>query len=175
MADEKPSEYRKRVLVPYIVDRLSRGAAEERGYAARVAKAMHISAAHVSSVKDGKRGISEDFVVAIAKFWGIDMDELRSLADRWQAHHDRTEDTSPAARLNRLIDEELRARSARGETFTAQQLSRAHSLAAKDGKFTRTDVRLALDRRDDENLTPTLDADLEAEHHRARGKRRRGG
>lgn len=169
----KPSERRDAVLKPYIAHRLREECdppvGEKRGRAAAIAEEIGFRPATVSAVKDEKRGISDDFVVAIAKHWRISLGELDRLADEHaaeQARRAETEDTSAQARLMRLIEQEAEERG----SLTADQLRRATSLAAFGGKITRADVRKAIDRKDD---GVPIDSDLEREHTVSRGKRKR--
>lgn len=167
VAYEKPSERLEFVLKPYIVQRMR--AEDRRGYAAEVARAVGVSRTHIHDVMKKGKGISEDFVHGIARFWKITPEELgrqaeKGLAERQRADND--EDTSPKARLMRLIEEEVRERG----SITSEQLSRAMSLAAFGGKITRADVQRAFDRTDE---SEAVDAELEREHTASRGKPKR--
>jgi len=166
---DKPSERLQFVLRPYIAWRLRKEIRENtRGYAARVAEAIDREPATISAIKDEKRGLSEDIVHELAGYWRITVDELNRLADAYVAQQqgESEEETSPKARLFRLIREEVGRRT----QVTKEQLERAFSLEAYGGKITQADVRRAFDRKDDE---PAVDADYEREHTAKRGKRRR--
>lgn len=169
VAYEKPSERLEHVLRPYVVWRLRKEIdAGGHGHAAKVARAIGFTPAQVSAVKDEKRGISDDFAHALAKYWSISVDELNRLADAHVAQRraEDEQDMTPQARLFRMIQEEVASRT----SVTKEQLERAFSLAAVGGKITRGDVRRAFDRTDEQK---PIDAELEHEHAAKRGKRKR--
>jgi hypothetical protein len=168
----KPSERLEFVLKPYIVERLRKDSAEYgRGFPAHAGRIVGVTRTHMHDVIKKGKGISEDFVHGVARLWHISPEQLGKLADEAAARTTMGEaDTSPAARLIRMVDEEIAERLARGERPTVEQMRSALSLAASSGTITRSDVRRAFDRKDD---TESIDSELEHEHTGKRGGKRR--
>jgi transcriptional regulator with XRE-family HTH domain len=52
----------------------------DRVSVASIAEATGASAAHVSNVKNGKAGIGKHFEEALARYWGMSVEELRRVA-----------------------------------------------------------------------------------------------
>jgi len=89
------------VVAAYIADRLLRET-QERGAKAAIARAIGFTRAHVSSVAHGQAGVGEDFVDAIAKYWGTSYDALQREAEAW-AERDAVPPSAGASR-GRLRD-----------------------------------------------------------------------
>lgn len=84
---EKPSVWRKRVLTPYVADRLKRAHDEQpnrgHGYWQEVADATGLTRTHVSTVANGKKNVGEDFALALAGYWKVDLKTLTREANEW--------------------------------------------------------------------------------------------
>lgn len=79
VADMEPPPTEKELIRKYIVARLTREN-NGRGFQAKLAKATGFTTAHISNVLSKGASIGDDFKRAMAKYWGISVDQLEAEA-----------------------------------------------------------------------------------------------
>lgn len=87
---ERESERRKRILTPYVADRLKHEEKKYgRGFVAHVARATDFTPSAISTAKEGNRNVGADLGPALATFWGFkSVDDLLRAAEAWAKAND---------------------------------------------------------------------------------------
>lgn len=89
---------RKQIVGSYVRQRL-RDECKVRGVAAKIAREIGFSSAHLANIQKEDRGIGDDFAEAIAKYWGMTQAQLVEVAVAWASEQDSPAPSSKGAVL----------------------------------------------------------------------------
>lgn len=74
----------RKAISDYIRSRLTEECAV-RGKASEIARATHLSTAHITNIQKSERGVGDDAARALGTYWGMTFAQLEETAVRWEA------------------------------------------------------------------------------------------